>query len=79
MAIAVGRVDDIIAQLERLYQDANGIFDAYIEERRFQSPVISFGVLKAREIAEPAGSSMNYLAALKLLRGKFAEQKDSAA
>ena len=69
---AVGRLDDIIAQLEKLQKDAQEIFDAHVDELRCNTPCASFGVLKTRAIAAPAGSTLNYVAALKMLREKFA-------
>jgi hypothetical protein len=68
---AVGRLDVIIAQLETLHKDAQGIFDAHVDELRCRSPGTPFGVLKAREITGRAGSALNYVAALKMLRQKF--------
>jgi hypothetical protein len=69
--MAVGRLDNIISDLERLQQDAQRIFDAHIDELHIQHPDTPFGVLKAREIAMPAGSTLNYIAALKMLREKI--------
>jgi hypothetical protein len=70
-SMAVGRLDNIISDLERLQQDAQRIFDAHIDELHIQHPDTPFGVLKAREIAMPAGSTLNYIAALKMLREKI--------
>ena len=67
----VGRLDDIIVQLEKLHEEAQGIFDAHIDELRCRTPGIPFGVLKSCEIASPAGSSLNYIAALKIVREKI--------
>lgn len=74
--VAVGRLDNIIRELERLHKDAQGIFDAHIDVVRCQAPDIPFGVLKSCEIAGPAGSSLNYIAALKIVRKKITEQKE---
>ena len=71
---AVGRLDNIIQELERLHNDAQDIFDAHIEVVRCQTPGIPFGVLKSCEIASPAGSSLNYIAALKIVREKITGQ-----
>ena len=71
---AVGRLDNIIKELERLHNDAQDIFDAHIEVVRCQTPGIPFGVLKSCEIASPAGSSLNYIAALKIVREKITGQ-----
>ena len=67
---SVGRLDNIIEQLEKLHKDAQGIFDAHVDELRCQIPGIPFGTLKACEITGRAGSALNYVAALKLLREK---------
>jgi hypothetical protein len=72
---AVGRLDDIIARLEKLHKEAQGIFDAHIDRvMRDYPPGTSFGWLKAKEITIPAGSTLNYIAALRMLREKFAKQ-----
>lgn len=71
---SVGRLDNIIKELERLHGDAQDIFDAHIEVVRCQTPGIPFGVLKSCEIASPAGSSLNYIAALKIVREKITGQ-----
>ena len=68
----VGRLDRIIKELERLHADAQGIFDAHIDYVRCREPSVPFGVLKCREIAGPAGSALNYIAALKIVRKKIA-------
>ena len=73
--VAVGRLDNIIRELERLYKDAHDIINAHIVFVRCQSPGIPFGVLKACEIATPAGSSLDYIAALKIVREKIIGQK----
>jgi hypothetical protein len=72
---SVGRLDDIISRLEKLQDDAQGIFDAHVDELRRQSPGIPFGVVKACEISNRVGSTLNYVAALKMLREKFTGQK----
>jgi hypothetical protein len=68
---SVGRLDNIIAQLEKLQNDAQGIFDAHVDELCCQTPGIPWGILKTSEIAAPAGSTIDYVAALKMLREKF--------
>jgi hypothetical protein len=73
---SVGRLDSIISQLEGLQKEAQGIFDAHVEEVRCGAPGIPFGILKACEITNRAGSSLNYVAALKLLREKFTGEKN---
>ena len=73
--VAVGRLDNIIGELERLHKDAQDIFSAHIDYVLCQSPDVPFGVLKAREICTPAGSALNYIAALKLVRAKITGEK----
>ena len=68
---AVGRIDRIIDELEQLHRDAQGIFNAHIDYVRCRAPSVPFGTLKFREIAEPAGSTLNYIAALKIVRKKI--------
>jgi hypothetical protein len=68
---AVGRLDHIIAELERLYNDAQDIFDAHVDFLCARNPGIPFGVLKRNEIAVPAGNSLNYIQALKIVRAKI--------
>jgi hypothetical protein len=68
---AVGRLDNIIKELERLHHDAQDIFDAHIDFVRYRRPGIPFGVLKSSEIAGPAGNSLNYINALKIVRAKI--------
>jgi hypothetical protein len=75
MARAIGRLDDIIAQLEKLHKDADGILDAYVDELRCSTLGIPFGVLKTCEIANRAGSTLDRIAALKMLRDRFTKQK----
>jgi hypothetical protein len=68
---AVGRLDNIIKELERLHNDAHDIIDAHVDSVRCLTPGIPFGVLKSREIAGPAGNSLNYINALKIVRQKL--------
>jgi hypothetical protein len=71
MARAVGRLDDTIAQLEKLHEVAHSIFDAHIDDVRRQCPGVPWSTLKICEIAGPAGSSMDIVRGLKILREKF--------
>lgn len=68
---ATGRIDNIIKELEKLHDDAQGIFDAHVDYVRTQMPGVPFGVLKSREIAGPAGNAIDYVAALKIVRKKI--------
>ena len=69
--LAVGRIDDIIGQLERLHKDAQRIFDAHIDFLLCRYPRTSFGVMKAHEICTPAGSTLDYIAALRIVQAKI--------
>jgi len=60
------RFDVLIEQLERLYAEAQSVFDAHIEDLRRQKPGVPFGVLKAHELATPP--ALDYLAALRRLK-----------
>jgi hypothetical protein len=68
---SVGRLDNIVRELERLHADAQGILNAHVDYLLAKSPKESFGALKYREIAEPAGSALNYIAALKIVRQRI--------
>jgi hypothetical protein len=76
--VAVGRLDRIIRELEQLHKEAQDIFDAHVEVARCKSPGIPWGVLKSCEIATPAGSTLNYIAALKIVREKITGGKEPA-
>jgi hypothetical protein len=65
---SVGRIDDIIQDLKRLHADAQDIFDAHVDYVRAFTPSVPFGVVKLHEIAQPAGNTVNYIAALKIVR-----------
>jgi hypothetical protein len=72
MARNVSRLDSIIGQLEKLYADSQNIFDAHVDCVMRDCPRgTSFGQLKAREITTPAGSALNYVKALKIVRDKI--------
>jgi hypothetical protein len=72
MAQSVSRLDRIITELEKLQSEANDIFDAHVDVVMCDLPRgTSFGATKLREIAEPAGLTINYVKALKLLRDKL--------
>jgi hypothetical protein len=77
MARAIGRLDTIVAQLEKLQHDANQILDAYTDELMCREPRgTSWGDLKYRKIAVPAGSTINHVNALKLIRDRITGRKD---
>jgi hypothetical protein len=71
MAVSVGRIDNIIEQLERLQADAQGIFDAHVAVVQCRAPSTAFGTLKYREIAGPAGNTINFVNGLKIVRRKI--------
>jgi hypothetical protein len=71
MAPSVGRIDNIIRDLERLHADAQDIMNAHIDYVHCRCPTVPFGTLKAREIAAPAANTINYVNALKIVRGKI--------
>lgn len=64
-----GRLDNTIAQLERLQKVATDIIDAHVSARVCQMlPGTSFGAAKAAYLFPQAGSELNYVAALKFIR-----------
>jgi hypothetical protein len=63
-----GRLDKIIRGLERLQIEAQDIFNAYVDEKICNEPRASFGEAKMYYIARPAGSALDYIAALKHVR-----------
>ena len=66
----VGRLNDIIRKLEVLQKDANEIIDTYTEGLLCNAaPAVSWGATK-HQLMAPAGSTLNYVAALKLLRDR---------
>lgn len=70
----VGRLDSIITNLERLQKDANEIINTYTDGFLCNAaPGVSWGATKHWLVA-PAGSTLNYVAALKLLREKLTGQ-----
>ena len=73
-APSVGRLDRIIRELEQLHGEAQQIFDAHVEVIRCQSPGVPFGTIKMCEIAAPAGNSLNYIEALKIVRERITGQ-----
>ena len=69
------RVQQIIDQLEELHRQAHEIFDARVEVILAGQPYgTSVGATKVNCIFAPAGSTLNYVKALKNLRdGKTAK------
>jgi hypothetical protein len=67
-----GRIDRMIRELEQLHCEAQRIFDAHVDYVRCKEPPgVPFGTLKFREIAGPAGSTIDYVAGLRLVRKKI--------
>jgi hypothetical protein len=64
----VARLDAIIAGYERLRAEADAIIDAHVEELRETHPGIPAASLRALEITNRAGSTVNIAAALRLIR-----------
>ena len=63
------RLDRSMHELEVLQNDADGIIDAHVNAYLARHPEIaSWGEAKIRLIARPAGSTLNRIEALKLLR-----------
>jgi hypothetical protein len=49
--LAVGRIDRIIQELERLQAEAQDIFNAHIDYVCLKAPSVPFGTLKSREFS----------------------------
>jgi hypothetical protein len=64
----VARLDAIIADCDRVRQEADAIIDAYVEELRETNPGIPAASLRSLAIANRAGSTMNIAAAMRLIR-----------
>jgi hypothetical protein len=64
----VARLDAIIADCERVRQEADAIIDAYVEELRETQPGIPAASLRSLAITNRAGSTMNVAAAMRLIR-----------
>jgi hypothetical protein len=64
----VARLDAIIADWQRLQQDAGEIIDAYVDELRETHPGVPAASLRNRAITSRAGSTMDVAAAMRLIR-----------
>jgi hypothetical protein len=64
----VERIDEMLAEYEKLDDEAHELFDLHIAEMRAELPGIPFGVLKQCEIAARAGTALNIPKALRQLR-----------
>ena len=63
-----GRIDSIIAQLRKLHEDAQRIMNAYIDVVISGKPGASFGMTKTRVLVGPAGSTLDYIRALEIIK-----------
>jgi hypothetical protein len=70
-SMETGRIDSIIAQLQRLHRDAHGIMNAYVDCAISGKAGASFGTAKANLIAGPAGSALDYIKALEIIKEKM--------
>jgi hypothetical protein len=67
-----GKLDKAINELEKAEQTATEILDEYTDVLVRRGPSnISWGVTRFRHIMAPAGSRLNYLAALRQLRDRL--------
>jgi hypothetical protein len=75
MAPNTGRLDRIIEELRRLHADADDIIDSHVNVVLCDLPsCTSFGETKYR-VLEPAGRSINYIAALKLVKDSIVRRR----
>jgi hypothetical protein len=63
-----GRIDKMIADFERLQREAAEVIDVYVENIRGPLP---FGVARATEVTNRAGLTLNYPAALRLVKDRI--------
>jgi hypothetical protein len=68
---STSRIDRIIRELEHAHGEAQDIFNAHVDYLCAKERKASFGELKHREITGPAGSALNYTAALEIVRKKI--------
>jgi hypothetical protein len=64
----VGRIDDTIKGLEKLHAVAQDIVTAHVRYACCKSPGVPAAVVEQCEITGPAGNTVNYIAALKIVR-----------
>jgi hypothetical protein len=68
-----GRLNNIIAGLDRLQREANEILDGHVRVLMHSKPYgTSFGLTKM-ETFLPAGTTLNYAAALKIVRDSITD------
>jgi hypothetical protein len=64
----VAHLDAIIADCDRVRQEADAIIDAYVEELREDHPGVPAASLRSLAITNRAGSTLNIAAAMRLIR-----------
>jgi hypothetical protein len=64
---SVGRIDNTIKELERLHAVAQGIVAAHVDYVCCKTPGVPAPIVEHCEIG-PAGNTVNYIAALKIVR-----------
>ena len=64
----VGRLDAIIADWQRLQQDAGEVIDAYVGTLRARYPSTPASDLRFRFVTGRAGATMDVAAAMRLIR-----------
>ncbi len=65
------RLDKAISELEKAEREATQILDEYTDVLvSAEPPGTSWGVTRYKQIMTPAGSRLNYLAALRRLRDR---------
>lgn len=69
MAPSVSRIDRLLKELESTHDEAQQIFDAHATYMRSKKyPKAGFEDVKIRHVTGPAGSALNYINALKIVR-----------
>jgi len=63
-----GRIDRMIADFEKLQREAAEVIDVYVENVRGALP---FGVVRQIEVTNRAGVTLNYPAALRLVKDRI--------
>ena len=63
-----GRIDKMIADFEKLQREAAEVIDVYVENVRGPLP---FGVVRQIEVTNSVGLTLNYPAALRLVKDRI--------
>jgi len=67
--MVVGRLDRVVTELERLQKDADDIINTFVDQIMHDQPRgASWGVTKHNKIMAPAGSTLDRVAALRMVR-----------